>query len=415
MFVFDLDGTLYKTYETCITVLEEFCGEYRLKIVPEDVRYLMYTTVAALVERIAPHLSATDRSRFEQEFKRREAETILQSGELFKGAEDLLRRLKKAGHALAICGMGSEEHVDAVLKRCNILRYFDYVYSNRQGKTKTELLEELICHAGRQKEDCVMIGDSITDLIAAKDNRVPFIGVRYGYGTEGIKGSLMAEDIEELEGLLNQYALFPPVYKEIVRFKHPPVIGVDGADTAGKTTFADHFARYLEGLGHPALVIHADDFHNPRQIRMRDPSPEGYLHNAFDTKKLARLLLSFREGQADQTLELLDLDTNKLNNKKRFIVNSNTIIIVEGVLLYRPPLDTLVDYKIFLEIDAGEVLRRAKMRDIPRHGEDFLEKYKNRYIPAHKIYLDEYFPKTRCDMLIDNTDYNHPVILSAEN
>jgi phosphoglycolate phosphatase len=158
------------------------------------------------VERIAPHSSAADRSRLEQEFKRREAETILQSGELFEGVEDMLRELKNAGHVLAICGMGSEEHIDAVLKRCNIGSYFNYVYSNRQGKTKTELLAQLICDSGQRKENCVMIGDSITDLTAAKDNCIPFIGVSYGYGTDGIKGCVMVNDMEELKGLLNQYA-----------------------------------------------------------------------------------------------------------------------------------------------------------------------------------------------------------------
>lgn len=412
MIVFDLDGTLYQTHKTCMVVLKEMCDKYRLELGPEDENYLMYTTVASLLDKVAPDMPEFERIRFQHEYKWREIEVVSQTGELFDGAEEVLRRLRTKGHKLAICGMGSEEYIAAVLKRCSIRKYFDYVYPRQEGKTKSQVLMQLLCESGEQKADCVMVGDSITDLTAARENNIPFIGVSYGYGANDIKESIVANDTYELTGTLNQFSVFPVIYSNIQRIR-PIVVGVNGVDTSGKTIFSDRFARYLEMLGHDVLLIHLDDFHNRRAIRMRDPSPRGYLDNAFNTELLGTLLSSIREGTVDIELALLDLDTDEYTNRKRFAAGRNTIVIVEGVLLYRPPIDQYFDYKIFLDIEFDEVLRRAEARDVPKYGPDFLEKYRNRYIPAQQLYLEEYSPKTDCHMLIDNNDYDNPVIRKA--
>ena len=55
------------------------------------------------------------------------------------------------------------------------------------------------------------------------------------------------------------------------------------------------------------------------------------------------------------------------------------------MLLFRPPLDKLFDYKIFLDISFQEVLRRAAKRDVPKYGDAILDRYKQRYIPAQQI------------------------------
>ena len=34
------------------------------------------------------------------------------------------------------------------------------------------------------------------------------------------------------------------------------------------------------------------------------------------------------------------------------------MIIVEGTLLFRPPVDKLLDYRVFLDVEFDEILRR---------------------------------------------------------
>ena len=120
-----------------------------------------------------------------------------------------------------------------------------------------------------------------------------------------------------------------------------------------------------------------------------------------------------RSQRSKITVDLLDLDADTYTNEKTFQANDNTVIIVEGVLLYREPLDEYFDYRIFLDISFDEVLRRAQERDVPKYGEAFLQRYVDRYIPAQKIYLNEYSPKEKCQLIIDNNDFTKPVVHTA--
>ena len=111
----------------------------------------------------------------------------------------------------------------------------------------------------------------------------------------------------------------------------------------------------------------------------------------------------------DKHIELLDLETDTYTNKRHYRTGDETVVIIEGVLLYRPPIDDLIDYKVFLDISFDEVLRRASVRDVPKYGEEFLQKYIDRYIPAQKIYLKQFSPKENCHLLVDNNNFNKPM------
>lgn len=82
--------------------------------------------------------------------------------------------------------------------------------------------------------------------------------------------------------------------------------------------------------------------------------------------------------------------------------------MIEGVLLFKPPIMEYLDGKVFLYIDFNEVIKRATIRDVPKYGEAFLEKYNIKYIPIQKRYLNEYEPEKHCDILVNNQDYFNP-------
>jgi uridine kinase len=83
-------------------------------------------------------------------------------------------------------------------------------------------------------------------------------------------------------------------------------------------------------------------------------------------------------------------------------------VILEGVLLYREPINEYFDCRIFLDISFEEVIKRASLRDVPKYGTKFLEKYKQKYIPIQQWYLEKYKPKEISNCVIDNADYNCP-------
>jgi phosphoglycolate phosphatase len=196
--------------------------------------------------------------------------------------------------------------------------------------------------------------------------------------------------------------------------KKPIVLGINGVDASGKTIFAEALRAYLEHCGYQTQMLHMDDFHNPKEIRYKDTSPEGYIDYAFDLNGLHSIITETKRNGIDKEFLVLDLDLDTYTKKLTVRTTRNTIIILEGVLLYRPPINNLIDYRIFLDIDFIEVLKRVTIRDVPKYGAEFLNKYRERYIPAQKIYLQKFNPEQLCDLVIDNNNYNKPIVCVSE-
>lgn len=412
---FDLDGTLYRTHLTALPTLYALCEKYGIKLTKEDEALLLCTTTATLLERVAPDMPEELKVKFQHELRTLEIEEVRKHGTLFDGVKELLSKLKAAGYFLAICGMGHKEYIYTVVDKCGIRHYFDAILHRIEDKTKGQVLNDFLLTHKISPKDCVMIGDSNTDLTAAKYNDMPFIGVSYGYGVEKIKGvAIIVDNVADIEAEIYKTFIYSKIEQEIASLKRPVVIGINGVDTSGKTVFAKALGEYLEHRGHHTQVLHMDDFHNPREIRNKDTSPEGYIAYAFDLSRLQSIITEIKEHDVDKEIYALDLDLDTYTKKLPIKTTKNTIIILEGVLLYCPPICDLVDYKIFLDIGFEEVLKRAMERDVPKYGEEFIDRYKERYIPAQKIYLQSYKPKEICDLIIDNSDYNKPVIIASE-
>ncbi len=408
---FDLDGTLYRTCLTALPPLYALCKKYGVRLSKEDEALLLCTTTATLLEKVAPDMTEEQKLNFQQELKLLEIEEVKKQGILFDGVKELLSKLKAAGNMLAICGMGSKEYIDTVVDKCEIRHYFDAILHRIEGKTKGQVLKDYLIAYQFSSKNCVFVGDSGTDLMAAKDNGIPFIGVSYGYGAEKIKGSaIMVDSVKEIEPEIYKTFIYSKIETDVANLKKPVVLGINGVDTSGKTFFAEDLGLYLKYRGYQIQLLHMDDFHNPKEIRYKDTSPQGYIDYAFDLNRLQSIITEIKENDSDKEFYVLNLESNTYTKKLPIKTTRNTIIILEGVMLYRPPICSIIDYKIFLDINFDEVIKRATKRDVPKYGVEFLDKYRERYIPAQKIYLQSYRPKDICDLVIDNNDYNKPLM-----
>lgn len=355
-------------------------------------------------------MAQEQRDQFAYDLKWQEIEFVQERGRLFDNVESLLSSLAADGVPMAICGMGSKEYIETVLTHCNIKHYFQYIYHRIDGLSKSQVIRNLLQEINLQPDECIMVGDSLTDISAAKENGLPFIGVSYGYGSNDIKeADAIADNVLQLKYLLYRFMIFEKIGRDIKLYRKPVVIGINGVDTSGKTEFSNNLQNYLEKRGYHTQLIHVDDFHQPRSVRIKDCSPEGYIANAFDLTNLSEILAEMKSKPTDKHIELLDLETDTYTNKRHYRTGDETVVIIEGVLLYRPPIDDLIDYKVFLDISFDEVLRRASVRDVPKYGEEFLQKYIDRYIPAQKIYLKQFSPKENCHLLVDNNNFNKPM------
>lgn len=220
-----------------------------------------------------------------------------------------------------------------------------------------------------------------------------------------------------VEGVLDKREqIFAQIHNHILENKSPSccyIVGFNGVDTSGKSIMAEAFDSFLNAKGHKTQLIHIDDFHNKSDIRYQgDNKIDSYFYYAFDLSRLKNELLSPPKigSVINKELLLLDLDTDKFTNKKKYDIDNDTIVIIEGVLLFREPIVDFIDTRIFIDITFDAVIKRAMQRDVPKYGEEFLQKYIDKYIPIQKIYLNKFSPKENSHFVIDNNDYLNPVI-----
>lgn len=201
----------------------------------------------------------------------------------------------------------------------------------------------------------------------------------------------------------------------IVTLKRPLVIGINGAYTSGKTVFANNLKQYLQDSGLKTQMIHYDDFHHPfSTIEWSDDTEiDAFYNRAFNSDKLVQEIFApfKKQGYINKDVACVDLGSGQYTNIKHFDIDDNTIVLLEGVLLFRSPLVQYLDYKIYLDITDDEILRRGRLRDVPKFGEAIMDKFLSRYIPVQHIYISECNPIEISDIVIDNNDYHSPKIV----
>lgn len=211
-----------------------------------------------------------------------------------------------------------------------------------------------------------------------------------------------------------QDIIYSHICEAIKPLSRPLVVGINGAYTSGKTMFTLGLDQYLRKQGIKTQAIHYDDFHHPfSTITWTDDTEvDVFYSKAFDPKKLESEILRplKQHGHIHKDVVCVNLNTNQFTNTIHFDIDENTVVLLEGVLLFRPPLIDYLDFKVYLDISSGEMLTRARQRDVPRFGEGILEKFVTRYIPVQQRYMAECDPAGISDIVIDNNDHQAPRI-----
>ena len=195
----------------------------------------------------------------------------------------------------------------------------------------------------------------------------------------------------------------------------PLIVGITGVDNAGKTHLVGEVEPALRRHQLQPQVVHVDDFHNPKAVRYADdlPEPQAYYERSIDFDRLVRdVLVSIkRDGHLDVTLNLLDLPSDTWSLERQYRVTPDTVVLLEGVFLFRPETCPYIDLFVFLDVREEVVIQRARMRDLPTQGEEVMRKYNTKYLPAQREYLKQNRPEEFADVYIDNTDWQNPVLV----
>ena len=193
---------------------------------------------------------------------------------------------------------------------------------------------------------------------------------------------------------------------------------VDGLTASGKTSFAHELAAAVRRLGRPTMRASFDDFKKPwrdsREKGYDRSSGEGYYRNSPDFESARELLLQPAGADGSGIVVLCAHDPLTGDDHRDVVVDapSDAVLIVDSVFGMRPEYDEFWDFRIWIDVPPELAIVRGIERDTEMEGRDEAERlHRDRYHVGEQIYVGEVAPRTRADMIIDNTDYANPVMV----
>lgn len=219
------------------------------------------------------------------------------------------------------------------------------------------------------------------------------------------------------KNLLNEIA---KIINEI-KLNHPIRVAIDGPGNAGKTTFANELADNLKSLNRKIIRSTIDGFHHPPEFRRRQGqfSPKGYLEDSHDYESIKKYLLTplGPNGNLKYKDSIYNFKISKPTNSEFRIAENNSILLFDGIFLFKEQLIDFWDYKIYIDASFETTTQRAKDRDSELFGgiENVKKLYKLRYIPGHEMYLSMYNPIGVSDIAFNNDDFQTPIVINISN
>ena len=191
------------------------------------------------------------------------------------------------------------------------------------------------------------------------------------------------------------------------------LVGIDGVDGSGKTTFANELASLLDERGERCIRISLDDFHAQRADRYRRgrDSPEGFWLDSYD-------YVAFRErvlvplgagGDGRYRGASHDLERDLLIDPPVIDAGKPTVVVVDGLFLQRRELRWAWDAVAFLDVDFAVSVGRMSERD--GSDPDPAAASNRRYVEGQRIYFRECDPRGKAEILIDHNNIARPRVL----
>ena len=187
LILFDLDGTLTNPEEGITKSVQYALNAYGIEENSSEMlrRFIGPPLVDGFMEFYG--MTRENALGAVEKYRERFSKIGIYENELIDGVVPMLKRLKKEGKRLALATSKPTPFSKEIIKHFGIDGYFDIVSCSELDGTrndKAEVIAEALRLAGDYNNP-VMVGDRMHDVIGAKKNKIPCIGVSFGFAAEG--------------------------------------------------------------------------------------------------------------------------------------------------------------------------------------------------------------------------------------
>ncbi len=194
--LFDMDGTLVDSSPGILAALHYAQEQLDLQKLPESEELKFIGPPLAESFRLAYAMNVTEAEAAVRSFRTYYAQQGLLQAELYPGVQEGLLRLTWTGHRCYVATSKPTAFAESIASRLGISRYFRAIVgSDEAHPNKQTVIREVLRSQGLKEEECLMVGDTCNDILAAEACRIDAVGVRYGFGTEEeLKGAILIVD-----------------------------------------------------------------------------------------------------------------------------------------------------------------------------------------------------------------------------
>ncbi len=188
MISFDLDGTLVETGGEIAEAVNRTLRDFDIDPRPlAEIEALIGGGSHVLMRRLLTHVdpaSTLDTETVLHRFEQHYAATAGTTGSPYPGCSEAMQRLRDHGVALACVTNKEQRHAERVLEACGLRDAFQLLVGGDSlawKKPDGRVLEHVLAKFGVTPEQAVHVGDSATDLAAARNAGIADWAVPWGY------------------------------------------------------------------------------------------------------------------------------------------------------------------------------------------------------------------------------------------
>lgn len=209
--IFDMDGTLFQTNKILELALDDTFqylktqNKWHSASPIEQYREIMGVPLPTVWETLMPNHSLEDRELTDQYFLQRLIHHIKEGhGALYDDVEDVFNYLQQNEIQIFIASNGLVRYLEAIVEHYQLKKWLTELFSIEQITTlnKSELVSTIIKKYNLTA--IAVVGDRLSDIMAAKDNQLIAIGCNFDFAKEDElkQADYIINNLKELKTLI---------------------------------------------------------------------------------------------------------------------------------------------------------------------------------------------------------------------